>query len=72
MAGKARDIKKGVEITISYTLGSPSQLHRQHLKENFGFKCTCDLCSLTDEALKIIYDRLVLIRFLDDAIGGSD
>jgi hypothetical protein len=66
-----RDIKKGEEITISYSLGGPSQSRRQHLKENFGFDCTCDLCSLTDEALKRSDHRQELIRFFDDAIGDS-
>ena len=67
-----RDIKKGEEITISYSLGGPSQSRRQHLKENFGFDCTCDLCSLTGEALKISDHRQELMRFFDDAIGNSD
>jgi SET domain-containing protein len=48
-----RDIKKGEEITISYNLGGPSQPRMQRLKRSFGFDCTCDLCSLADEALEI-------------------
>lgn len=67
-----RNIKKGEEITISYSLGGPSQLRLQQLKKKYGFNCTCDLCSLTDEALKISDDRQLMMQFLDNAIGGSD
>ncbi|CAN9165956.1 unnamed protein product [Alternaria alternata] len=47
MAIKAyRDIEPGEEITVSYLLlGLPSP-KRQSLIRRWGFKCTCDLCSL--------------------------
>jgi hypothetical protein len=41
-----RDIVKGEEITISYSDGSPSNIRREQLLRNFGFKCTFSLCSL--------------------------
>jgi hypothetical protein len=67
-----RDIKKGEEITISYNLGGPSQPRMQRLKRSYGFDCTCDLCSLTDEALKISDAHQLRIQYLDDAIGDPD
>jgi SET domain len=67
-----RNIKKGEEITISYTLGGPSQPRRQSLKDKFGFDCTCDLCSLRGEARKISDYHQELIKSLDYAIGYSD
>ncbi|KAL1798239.1 hypothetical protein ACET3X_002276 [Alternaria dauci] len=47
MAIKAyHDIEPGEEITVSYLLlGLPSS-KRQSLLKRWGFKCTCDLCSL--------------------------
>jgi SET domain len=67
-----RDIKKGEEITISYNLGGPSQPRMQRLKRSYGFDCTCDLCSLTGEALETSDARQLRIQFLDDAIGDSN
>jgi hypothetical protein len=67
-----RDIKKGEEITISYNLGGSSQPRMQRLKGSYGFDCTCDLCSLTDEALEISDARQLRMQFLDNAIGDSD
>ena len=63
------DIKKGEEITISYDNGGPSQSRREHLKEKFGFDCTCDLCSLPVKALKLSDDRQRQILLLNEAIG---
>ncbi|KAG6026466.1 hypothetical protein E4U19_002591 [Claviceps sp. Clav32 group G5] len=42
-----RDIHKGKEITISYTLYLRSREWRQRtLKQSFGFTCSCRICSL--------------------------
>ena len=49
MAIKAyRDILPGEEITISYLLLGIPFAERQHLIKRWGFKCTCDLCSLPE------------------------
>ncbi|GAB1313756.1 SET domain-containing protein 5 [Madurella fahalii] len=45
-----RDIMPGEEITISYIpLGMPTS-HRHRALGNWGFNCTCALCSAPDEA----------------------
>lgn len=41
-----REIAQDEEITISYSLTGPSNFRRRHLQKNFGFDCTCSLCSL--------------------------
>jgi hypothetical protein len=63
--------RRGEENTISYNLGGPSQQRRPKLKESFKFDCTCDLCSLPEDAQKLSGDREVRIQILDDAIGGG-
>jgi hypothetical protein len=67
-----RNIKKGEEITISYSLGGPSQPRLRELKKKYGFDCTCDLCSLADEALEISDGNQLLMQFLDNVIGDLD
>lgn len=67
-----RDIKKRKEITISYNLSGSSQPRMQRLKRSYGFDCTCDLCSFTDEALKISDARQLRMQLLDNGIGDSD
>ncbi|KAK3324992.1 hypothetical protein B0H66DRAFT_511281 [Apodospora peruviana] len=45
-----RDIEPGEEITISYLpLGMPTTIRRKSLA-NWGFNCTCSLCSAPKEA----------------------
>jgi hypothetical protein len=63
-----RDIKKGRRLP-SHDNGSPSQSCREHLKEKFGFDCTCELCLV--EALELSDDRQRQILLLDKAIGDS-
>jgi hypothetical protein len=46
------DIKAGEETTISYNLGSPRQLRRERMKNEFMFDCTCDHCCLPAEGLQ--------------------
>lgn len=41
-----RPIKLGDEITIPYHEGGPKARRQADLQINFGFKCTCELCSL--------------------------
>lgn len=41
-----RDVRKGEEITIAYT--SPlekADVRREHMREGFGFECTCARCT---------------------------
>ncbi|GAB1317386.1 SET domain-containing protein [Madurella fahalii] len=41
----AKDIEEGEEITISYlTLGQPSEERKKNIKQ-WGFECTCSLCT---------------------------
>jgi len=41
----ARDIKKGEELTVNYTMISgPTKTRRGYLLENFNFLCKCHSC----------------------------
>lgn len=64
-----RDIPAGEEITISYDEGGPSSARRALLRDNFGFDCTCEVCSLAPPELQVSDARRVQIEQLDDAIG---
>ncbi|KAK4229186.1 SET domain-containing protein 5, partial [Podospora fimiseda] len=47
-----REIEEGEEITISYlTLGKTSDERKEALKQ-WGFECTCDLCTASPEEIK--------------------
>ena len=47
------EIAAGDEITVSYAEpGSVCAARRSHLRNTFGFDCTCVLCALTGEALR--------------------
>mgnify|MGYP002837572192 FL=1 len=47
------EIAAGDEITVSYAQpGSVCAARRSHLRNTFGFDCTCVLCALTGEALQ--------------------
>jgi hypothetical protein len=47
------EIAAGDEITVSYAHpGSVCAARRSHLRNKFGFDCTCVLCALTGEALQ--------------------
>jgi len=45
-----RDIKKGEEICGSYIdITLPTNKRKKHLKEQYGFDCCCERCSLQDD-----------------------
>ena len=64
-----RDINAGEEITITYDKGGSSDSRHTHLKDGFGFDCSCELCSLSLPELQISDARRLQIQHLDDAIG---
>jgi len=66
-----REIAKGEEITISYSHTGPFKFRRRHLQTNFGFDCTCSLCSLPKTERGLSDDRLKEIQYLDDVIGDG-
>ena len=66
-----RDIAKGEEITISYSDSSPSKIRRDRLLRDFGFECTCSLCSLPATERMRSDDRLEEIQHIDIAIGDG-
>ncbi|KAM5476772.1 hypothetical protein MauCBS54593_000042 [Microsporum audouinii] len=66
-----RSIEAGEEITISYDNGSPSSLRRPHLKDAFGFDCTCELCSLPPPDIEASDLRRYRIQTLDNIIGDG-
>lgn len=53
-----RPVAEGQEITVSYLSGGDSRQHQEELKENFGFTCTCELCSLPPAELRASDNRL--------------
>ncbi|MCJ1398586.1 hypothetical protein MMC11_001786 [Xylographa trunciseda] len=67
-----RYIQAGDEITISYDRGGPSDARRAHLKDAFGFDCTCSVCSLSPPELQTSDARRLQIQYLNDAIGDPD
>ncbi|TAQ88357.1 hypothetical protein B7494_g3300 [Chlorociboria aeruginascens] len=67
-----RPIAPGDEITLSYHNGGPSSTRQKELQEFFGFKCTCDLCSLSPDLLKASDARLIRAQNLDAAIGDPE
>ena len=67
-----KDVEKGEEITISYLDGSESYTARQlSLKNNFGFHCACELCSLLPDQRRQSDQRLEDITRLDSQIGNG-
>lgn len=66
-----RDIEEGEEITISYDKGETSAARRLHLKDAFGFDCTCPLCLLTSDQVEASDARRVQINRLDSSIGNA-
>jgi SET domain len=65
-------IKAGEEITISYDKGGPFESRHTHLKNAFGFECSCGLCTLPPADLQASDARRRRIQLLDNAIGDSD
>lgn len=66
-----REIKEGEEITLSYHAGGPSSTRKTLLKDNFGFDCACELCSLPAKELRASDARLIRAQALDATIGDS-
>lgn len=66
-----REISQGEEITISYSLTGPSRYRQRHLQNNFGFDCTCSLCSLPATERLLSDNRLEEVQHLDDAIADG-
>jgi hypothetical protein len=65
-----RDIPKGEEITIYYLNSDSARAVRQkRLQDKFGFLCSCELCSLSEEESQQSDKRLARIDQLDDLIG---
>ena len=52
-----RDIGKGEELTLSYSVGGPSTARQRQLREYFGFDGACELCSLPPAELKASDER---------------
>ena len=67
-----RFIKAGEEITISYDKGGPYDARRAHLKNAFGFVCSCSLCILPPADLQASDARRYQIQLLDEAIGDPE
>lgn len=66
-----RDIVKGEEVTISYTISGPSESRQSDLKGGFGIDCTCDLCSLPEAQLATSDKRRKEIVRLDALMGDG-
>ncbi|KAI1116412.1 hypothetical protein F5Y14DRAFT_406573 [Nemania sp. NC0429] len=64
-----RDILVGEEILISYEDGLPSRARHRKLKDSFGFRCSCQLCSQPPQATQASDKRRVDIQQLDETIG---
>jgi hypothetical protein len=67
----SRDIKAGEEITISYAGGETSHQRLAKLETAFGFKCTCELCSLPESQLQESDARRLEMDRLDQSIGDG-
>ncbi|CAG9988739.1 unnamed protein product [Clonostachys byssicola] len=64
-----RPIKCGEEITIMYDQGGPSTVRQASLKQSFGFKCSCVVCSQPPALLRESDARRSRIQQLDGQIG---
>lgn len=64
-----RPVDEGEELTLSYSIGGPSDERRGSLKAYFGFECACEACSLPAPELKASDERLRKAGKLDDSIG---
>ncbi|PPQ81272.1 hypothetical protein CVT25_015056 [Psilocybe cyanescens] len=60
-----KDVKKGQELLTTYTdTKRPRQERRAYLTQQYGFHCTCDVCSLPDGLSKASDRRLSEISSL--------
>ncbi|KUJ19090.1 SET domain-containing protein [Mollisia scopiformis] len=66
-----RPIPNGGEVTTSYLAGGTSQERKQFLKENFGFDCACEVCSMLEDKLRESDERLARAEKLDETLGDS-
>ncbi|KAF2435328.1 SET domain-containing protein [Tothia fuscella] len=66
-----RNIKKGEEITIAYTIGGTSAERKSRMKQFFGFECRCELCSRSGKQLRTSDANYTRMAELDDSIGDS-
>ncbi|KAF8967087.1 hypothetical protein BDZ97DRAFT_1656788, partial [Flammula alnicola] len=63
-----KDIRKGQELLTTYTNSKrPRDERRAYLSKQYGFLCTCDVCSLPDELSKASDERLSKISALYEA-----
>ncbi|KAK3388099.1 hypothetical protein B0T20DRAFT_109278 [Sordaria brevicollis] len=71
-----RTIAVGEELTISYIDGLLPRQARQERLQDWGFECTCSLCSASAEEVeasdKRIQDIKDLEEEMDKAVGGGD
>ncbi|CAA7261438.1 unnamed protein product [Cyclocybe aegerita] len=70
-----KDIPKGKELLATYTnTKRPRDERRAFLSQQYGFHCTCDVCSLTSDLSRASDARLTEISRLYDefAAWGSD
>ncbi|KDQ11251.1 hypothetical protein BOTBODRAFT_463425 [Botryobasidium botryosum FD-172 SS1] len=65
-----RDIRKGEELCIAYSeLLAPREARQAFLRHNFGFDCTCEVCSLQGDASRRSDERRVALGKLYEDIG---
>jgi hypothetical protein len=67
-----RPVSKNNEITVSYLSGGDSQQRQAELKDNFGFTCACELCSLPAAGLRASDNRLIRAESLNRTIGNAE
>ncbi|TFK19996.1 SET domain-containing protein [Coprinopsis marcescibilis] len=55
-----KDVQKGTELLITYSdTKQPREQRRAYLQKQYGFHCTCSVCSLPDDVSKASDNRLV-------------
>ncbi|KAJ4414707.1 SET domain-containing protein 5 [Gnomoniopsis sp. IMI 355080] len=65
-----RDISAGEELTLSYM--NPFETHairQQHILGSWGFQCTCQHCSMSEEGIRASDTRLYEIDELEAELG---
>lgn len=62
-----RPVKKGEEITISYTSPlDPVSMRQQHLEQGFHFRCTCSRCTNHERTDAVLQHIQTLQSVLND------
>lgn len=64
-----RNIRRGEEVTIAYTVDGPRAQRRALLQNKFGFECQCEACGASDEEVAASDARRRQIADLDERIG---